>query len=98
MEPMRKFRSLKTLEVDQRIFSGPRVPTEVDEAGDEEEDGPANPRGSEPVVFLSLIEHNLQQAGPDDQRAKAEVVEGWDLRVLDVVRVVDEAVDHEQRE
>ena len=76
----------------------PGVPAEVDEAGDEEEDGPADPGGAEPVVFLALVEDDLEAAGPDDEGAEAEVVEGWDLGVLDVGRVVDEAVDHEQGE
>ena len=37
-------------------------------------------------------------AGPDDEGAEAEIVEGGDLGFVDVVGIVDEAVDHEQGE
>ena len=36
---------------------------------------PAHPDGAKPVVFLALVEHDLQAAGPDDQQAEADVVE-----------------------
>src|ERR1039458_6552047 len=89
---------LKQLEIDHGLVLAPGVPEEDGEAGDEEEEGPANPEGAEPVVLLAFIENDLEQAGPDDERAEAEVVEGGDFGVLDVGRVVDEPVDHEQRE
>ncbi len=60
--------------------------------------GPADPDGTEPVVFLSFVEDYLQAAGPDDQEAEADVVEGADLGVLDVRRVVDEAGDQDDGE
>ena len=54
--------------------------------------------GAEPVVFLALVEDHLQAAGPDDQQAEADVVEGADFGVFDVGRIVDEAGDHEDGE
>ena len=60
--------------------------------------GPADPDGTEPVVFLALVENDLQAAGPDDEEAEADVVEGADLGVLDVRRVVDEACDEDDGE
>jgi hypothetical protein len=74
------------------------VPDEDGKAGDEEEEGPADPDGAEPVILLAFVEDDLQEAGPDDEGAEADVVEGRDAGVLDVGRVVDEAVDHEERE
>jgi len=71
------------------------VPTEIDKRRDEEEDGPANPGGSEPVVFLTFVENDLETAGPDDEGAEAVAIEGSDLGFGDVGRVVDEAADHE---
>ena len=65
---------------------------------DERRHGPAHPDGAEPVVFLALVEDDLQAAGPHDQQAEADVVEGADLGVLDVGRIVDEAGDHEDGE
>ena len=65
---------------------------------DERRHGPAHPEGAEPVVFLAFVEDNLQAAGPDNQQAEADVVEGADLGVLDVGRVVDEAADHDDGE
>ena len=65
---------------------------------DERGHRPAHPDGAEPVVFLALVEDDLQAAGPDDEQAEADVVEGADLGVLDVGRVVDEAGDHEDGE
>ncbi len=53
-------------EIDDGIFVAPAVPAEVNEGRDEEEDGPANPGGSEPVVFLALVEDDLEAASPDD--------------------------------
>ena len=58
---------------------------------DECRDGPAHPDGAEPVVFLAFVEDDLEAAGPDDEEAEADVVEGADFGVLDVGRVVDEA-------
>ncbi len=59
---------------------------------------PADPEGAEPVVFLPLVEDDLQAAGPEDQEAEADVVEGTDLGVFDVRRIVDEAGDHQHRQ
>ena len=59
---------------------------------------PAYPDGAEPVVFLAFVEHDLQAAGPDNEQAEADVVEGADLGVLDVRRIVHEARDHEDGE
>ena len=39
-----------------------------------------------------------RHAGPDHEQAEADVVEGADLGVLDVGRVVDEAADHDDGE
>ena len=55
---------------------------------DQRGDGPAHPDRAEPVVFLALVEDDLQAAGPDDQQAEADVVEGADLGVLDVRRKI----------
>jgi len=60
-----------------------------------EEDGPAQPDGPEPVIFLALVEDDLQAACPDGKQAEADVVELARLGVLDVGRVVDKAADHE---
>ena len=91
-------RSLRTLRSTSGVFVAPGVPDEVDEGDDEEDEGPADPDGAEPVVLLALVEDDLEAAGPDDEGAEADVVEGGRLGVADVGRVVDEAVDHEERE
>ena len=98
MQPRRKLRSLRTLRSTSVSLLRPAVPAEVDEGGDEEEDGPADPDGAEPVVFLAFVEDDLEAAGPDDEGAEAEAIEAerpW--RLADVGGVVDEAVDHEER-
>ncbi len=74
------------------------MPTEVEEGDDEEEGGPADPDGAEPVVFLTLVEDDLQAAGPDDECGEAVAVEGGDFGFADVRRIEDEAVDHEEGE
>ena len=53
-------------------LSCPAVPDEVGEGGDEEEGGPADPGGAEPVVLLALVEDDLEAAGPDDEGAEAD--------------------------
>jgi len=58
----------------------------------------AHPDRSEPVVFLPFVENDLEAAGPDDEEAEADVVEGADFGVLDVGRIVDEAGDHDDGE
>ena len=62
-------------EIDEGVFAAPAVPEEVEEGDDEEEGGPADPGGAEPVVFLALVEDDLQAAGPDDERGEAVAVE-----------------------
>ena len=74
------------------------MPAEVDKRCDEEEDGPTNPGGSEPVVFLTFVENDLETARPDDEGGEAVAVEGSDLGFADVRRVVDEAADHDDGE
>jgi len=54
--------------------------------------------GAEPVVLLALVENNLQTAGPHHQQTEADVVEGADLSVLDVRRIMDEAADQDDRQ
>jgi len=86
------------VQVDQSLWIGPGAPDPADESDDERGDGPADPGGAEPVVFLALVEDDLEAACPDAQEAEADVVEGADLGVFDVGRVVDEAGDHDDRE
>ena len=76
---------------------GPGVPDPADQGDQQRGHSPANPDRAEPVIFLALVENNLQCAGPDDQQAEAEVIKGADLGVLDIRRIVDEAGDHENR-
>src|SRR6185312_14133548 len=86
------------LQVDQRVLAVPRPVDEQHESNDQRQHRPAEPDGPEPVDFLALVENDLERAGPDDEQAEADVVEGWSLGVPDVRRVVDEPVDHVQRE
>ena len=58
---------------------------------DERRHRPAYPEGSEPVIFLAFVEHNLKAAGPDNEQTEADIVEGSNLGVLDVRRIVHEA-------
>src|SRR6185369_17614394 len=88
----------KDLEVDERIFLRPGDPDPPEERGDHEAESPADPGGSEPVVLLAFVEDDLKASGPDDEHSEAEVVEGRNLGVFDVGRVVDEARDHEDCE
>ncbi len=71
------------------------MPAEVDKRCDEEEDGPTDPGGSEPIVFLAFVEDDLKASCPDDEGGEAVAVEGGDPGFADVGRVVDEAADHE---
>ena len=59
---------------------------------------PANPGGAEPIVFLPLVEDDLQAAQPDGQQAEADAVELARMRVLDIRRVLHVARDHEDGE
>ena len=77
---------------------GPRVPDPQHQRSHQRGHGPAHPDRAEPVVLLALVEHDLQRAGPDHQQAKADVVEGADLGVLDVRRIVNEAADQDDRQ
>ena len=86
------------LEIDDGVLVAPAVPAEVDEGDDEEEGGPADPGGAEPVVFLTLVEDDLEAAGPDDEGGEAVAVERRDFGFADVGGIEDEAVDHEQGE
>ena len=52
------------LQVDHWLFFAPGVPDEDGKAGDEEEEGPADPDGAEPVILLAFVEDDLQEAGP----------------------------------
>src|SRR6267154_935726 len=74
------------------------MPTEVNEGGDEEEGGPAEPECAEPVVLLALVEDDLEAAGPDDEGGEAVAVERGDFGFADVSRIEDEAVDQEEGE
>ena len=89
---------LQDVQIDEAPGIRPRSPYPADESEHQRYDGPAHPNRSEPVVFLALVEHDLQAACPNDEEAKADVVEGSNLGVLDVGRVVDEAGDHEDGE
>ena len=40
---------------------------------------PADPRISEPVIFLSLVEDELQAANPEAKQAEADTIEGAQL-------------------
>ena len=89
---------LEDVQIDEALGIGPGAPDPADEGEDEGGDRPADPDGAEPVVLLAFVEDNLEAAGPDDEEAEADVVEGADLGVLDVGRIVDEAGDHDDGE
>jgi hypothetical protein len=61
----------------------------------QEQCGPADPDGAEPVVFLTFVEDDLQAADPYHQRAQADAVESNRLRSPHVRRVFDKSADHE---
>jgi len=86
------------MEVDEAFGMGPGMPDPTDEGEDERGDGPADPGGAEPVVLLALVEDDLEAAGPDAQKAEADVVEGADFGVPDVGWVVDEPGDEDDGE
>ena len=94
-QPVRKLRFLRMCRSTRPLGCGPGAPDPSDEGKDQRGDRPAHPDSAEPVVLLALVEDHLQAAGPDDEQAEADVVEGADLGVLDVGRIVDEAGDHE---
>ena len=48
-QPTPKLRVFKEFEIDHGLVLAPGVPYEESEAGDEEEEGPADPNGTEPV-------------------------------------------------
>ena len=97
-QPVRKLRSLRMCRSTRPLGWVQECQTQPMKRDDQRGDGPAHPDGAEPVVFLALVEDDLQAAGPDDQQAEADVVEGADLGVLDVGRIVDEAADHDDGE
>src|SRR5206468_1288448 len=89
---------LKDFQVDDRVFIAPAVPAEVEERDDEEQGGPADPRGSEPIVLLAFVEDDLQATGPDDEGGETVAIERVDLGFADVRGIKDKAVDHEEGE
>src|SRR5215471_3179023 len=68
---------------------------EPDKGDDQSENRPADPSGSKPIVLLALVENDLEASCPDCQQPDADIVERTGFSVLDVRRVVNEAVDHE---
>ena len=97
-QPVRKLRSLRMCRSTRPLGWVQERQIHVDERNDERRDRPAHPDRAEPVVFLAFVEDDLQAAGPDNEQAEADVVEGAHLGVLDVGRIVDEAADHDDGE
>ena len=87
-------------QVEDGVFDGefaPEEEREPDEAVTSEGDDEA---GAEPVVFLALVEHDLEGADGDDEQAEAPVVDAFAALADfgEVGRVFDEAVGEVERE
>ena len=63
------------------------------QADDHDHHRPADPGRTEPVVFLTFVEHDLQRTQPDGQQAEADAIKLAGFGILDVGRIFDKAAD-----
>ena len=68
---------------------------ESEKAGHGNDGEPAHPLGREPILLLAFVENNLERAEPHRQERKARKIDTFDFRVLDIGRVFDKGLDHE---
>ncbi len=91
----RKVSVSKNAQVHQRFVVGELAYQEQDQRDAQQQCGPADPGGAEPVVFLAFVEDDLQCAQPHRQQSQADAVDSSGLGVLDVRRIFDEPHDHQ---
>src|SRR5271166_2179240 len=70
--------------------------------GDQSEDAKRRPHANlsaaEPVLGLALVEHNLQHAKPESEKADPPKINATGLMLADVGRVMHEGADHHDRD
>ena len=59
----------KAAQVYKRVLCPATADQQEHETRGAQERGPADPQGAKPVVFLPLVEHDPETAGPDRQEA-----------------------------
>ena len=64
---MAKFLNLKELQVHERSLVAPLPPDETDDAHDEHDAEGSDEVGGEPVILLTLVEHDLEAAHGNGQ-------------------------------
>ncbi len=80
---------------------GPQLPDhQARHSADEQESKQADEAGGEPVVFLALVEHDLQAAHGDGEETQAEIIHLGQAGTvgLDPRRIIDEAGDQNKRQ
>ena len=87
VEPIAKLRLQNTFTSTSGCAAPNSRTMNADQAGDDDYRRPADPDGAEPIVFLSLIEHDLKRPDPESQQPEADGIDLADLRILDVRRV-----------
>ena len=97
---MAKFLNRNSLRLMSGFFCRHSQTNKTDDAGDEEDGEEADEVGSEPVVLLALVEHDLHAAHGDGEEGEAEVVHvaqlGW--IGLDPRRIFDKTRDQNERQ
>src|SRR5579863_10416163 len=87
---------------DSQVHQRLPVPELADQKRDETDHqncgGPADPYRAEPVIFLTLVENDLQAAQPQGQKAEADTVQLAGMSVFYVGRVLHVPRDHEHCE
>ncbi len=73
---------LEDVQVDQSLGIGPGAPDPAEERDDQCRDGPADPESAEPVVFLALVEDDLQAPVQTISRPKPMLSNGPTLAFL----------------
>ena len=87
-------------QVEDGMFDGELAPEEERESDDRDDGQRDDEAGAEPVVFLALVEHDLEGADGDDEKAESPVVDAFAALADfgEVGRVFDQAVGEIERD
>src|SRR5690348_17477074 len=88
----------KDAQLDEWIFMPEFANQKSDQTNNQHESRPADPGRAEPIVFLSLVEDDLQATQPYGQQPQANPVQFSRLRLAHIVRILDITRNHEDGE
>jgi methylmalonyl-CoA epimerase len=91
--------ALEEAQVDDGVVDVEFAPEEDGECDGGENGGSDDKAGAEPVIFLALVEHDLEGADEDDEQAESPVVDAFAALTdfCHVGRVFDEALGEDER-